>query len=55
MTEFLKPRIVVSKCIEFDNCRYNGQMISSDFVNQLKSFVEFIPVCPEFEIGLGIP
>lgn len=30
-------------------------MISSDFVNQLKSFVEFIPVCPEFEIGLGIP
>ncbi len=55
MENFSKPRIVVSKCIEFDSCRYNGQMISSDFVEQLKSFVEFIPVCPEFEIGLGIP
>ena len=55
MKNFLKPRIVVSKCIGFDNCRYNGQMISSDFVEQLKSFVEFIPVCPEFEMGLGVP
>lgn len=55
MKEFLKPRIVVSKCIEFDSCRYNGQMIPSDFVKQLKSFVEFIPVCPEYEIGLGVP
>lgn len=55
MREFLKPRIVISKCIEFDSCRYNGQMISSDFVKQLESYVEFIPVCPEFEIGLGVP
>lgn len=55
MKDFLKPKIVVSKCIEFDSCRYNGQMISSDFVKQLKSFVEFIPVCPEYEIGLGVP
>ena len=50
-----KPRVVVSKCIEFDSCRYNAQIIRSDFVNKLKQFVEFIPVCPEFEIGLGIP
>ncbi|NYT03112.1 MAG: DUF1722 domain-containing protein, partial [Candidatus Methanofastidiosa archaeon] len=55
MKDFLKPRIVISKCIEFDSCRYNGQMISSDFVEKLKSFVEFIPICPEFEIGLGVP
>jgi len=55
LKEFLKPRIVVSKCIEFDSCRYNAQMISSDFVKLLKSFVEFIPVCPEYEIGLGVP
>ena len=55
MKDFLKPRIVISKCIEFDTCRYNGQMISSDFVEKLKSFLEFIPVCPEFEIGLGVP
>jgi uncharacterized protein YbgA (DUF1722 family)/uncharacterized protein YbbK (DUF523 family) len=30
-------------------------MISSDFVKQLKDYVDFVPVCPEVEIGLGIP
>lgn len=53
--EIFKPRIVVSKCIEFDHCRYNGLIISSDVVKGLKPFVEFVPVCPEMEIGLGVP
>jgi uncharacterized protein YbgA (DUF1722 family)/uncharacterized protein YbbK (DUF523 family) len=52
---FMKPTIVVSKCLGFDSCRYNGQMVKSDFVTQLIPFVNFIPVCPEVEIGLGIP
>ncbi|NYT07493.1 MAG: DUF1722 domain-containing protein [Methanomicrobiales archaeon] len=52
---FRRPRIVVSKCIEFAYCRYNGDMISSDLVARLKEYVDFIPVCPEVEIGLGIP
>jgi uncharacterized protein YbbK (DUF523 family) len=30
-------------------------MVPFDFVNQLKPFVRFIPVCPEVEIGLGTP
>jgi uncharacterized protein YbgA (DUF1722 family)/uncharacterized protein YbbK (DUF523 family) len=30
-------------------------MISSDFVKQLKDYVDFKPVCPEVEIGLGTP
>jgi uncharacterized protein YbgA (DUF1722 family)/uncharacterized protein YbbK (DUF523 family) len=51
----MKPRIVVSSCIEFDHCRYNGLMISSEVVEKLKDFVEFVPVCPEVEIGLGVP
>lgn len=51
----IKPRVVISRCIEFYNCRYNGQIIRNEFVKKLKSFVEFIPICPEFEIGLGIP
>ncbi len=60
MAEFMaeelnRPRILISKCIEFENCRYNGQMISSDFVNKLKKFVDFIPICAEVEIGLGVP
>lgn len=52
---FKKPKIIISKCIEFENCRYNSQMISSEFVKKLKPFVNFKTVCPEVEIGLGIP
>ena len=47
--------VVISRCIEFDPVRYNGDMISSDHVAMMKPFVRFIPVCPEVEIGLGIP
>lgn len=52
---FRRPRIVVSKCIEFAHCRYNGDMITSHIIAQMKDFVDFIPVCPEVEIDLGIP
>lgn len=45
----------MSKCIEFEPCRYNGDMIASHIVSNLKENVDFIPVCPEVEIGLGIP
>ncbi len=55
MRDFPKPIVVVSKCIEFDHCRYNGQMIASDFVKSLEPYVEFLPICPEVEIGLGVP
>ncbi|GAB4313977.1 MAG: DUF523 and DUF1722 domain-containing protein [Methanobacteriaceae archaeon] len=55
MRKFEKPRLIVSKCIEFESCRYNGLIISSEFVKQLKEYVEFQPVCPEVELGLGIP
>ncbi|MBN2415199.1 DUF523 and DUF1722 domain-containing protein [bacterium] len=55
MDQDTKPVIVVSKCLGFEACRYNGQIISSDFVKKLADFVTFIPVCPEVEIGLGVP
>jgi len=55
LREFIKPRVVISKCIEFENVRWDGQMISSDFVKKLKPHVDFVPVCPEVEIGLGVP
>lgn len=51
----VKPVIVVSKCLGFDSCRYNGVMIQDDFVSSLKPHVEFIAICPEVEIGLGVP
>jgi uncharacterized protein YbgA (DUF1722 family)/uncharacterized protein YbbK (DUF523 family) len=55
MRTFPKPRVVVSKCLEFAPCRYNGVMISDEWVRRLKGHVDFLPVCPEMEIGLGCP
>lgn len=50
-----KPRVVVSRCIEFEPVRYNGQMMRSEFVRALLPHVEPITVCPEVDIGLGVP
>jgi uncharacterized protein YbgA (DUF1722 family)/uncharacterized protein YbbK (DUF523 family) len=55
MEQFVRPSIVVSKCLEFANCRYDGSMISDDFIKKLKKYVDFIPLCPEMEIGLPTP
>jgi len=55
MREFEKPKIVVSKCLGFAACRWNGETARDDFVDLLKPFVEFLPVCAEVEIGLGVP
>ncbi|MCK9225782.1 MAG: DUF523 and DUF1722 domain-containing protein [Candidatus Muirbacterium halophilum] len=52
---FYKPIVFVSKCIEFEHCRFNGNIISSDTVKVLKDHVDFITHCPEVEIGLGVP
>ena len=52
---FVTPTVVVSRCIEFDHCRWNGDMITSHIVDQLKECVNFIPVCAEMEMGLGVP
>jgi uncharacterized protein YbgA (DUF1722 family)/uncharacterized protein YbbK (DUF523 family) len=55
MTGFSRPRVVVSKCLEVEHCRWNGEMITSDIVKRMKEEVDFIPVCAEVEIGLGVP
>lgn len=53
--ENMKPKIVVSKCLGFDSCRWNGDLIKDDFIESLTPYVEYITVCPEVEIGLGVP
>jgi uncharacterized protein YbgA (DUF1722 family)/uncharacterized protein YbbK (DUF523 family) len=55
LTVFPRPRIVISKCIGFDRCRYNGEIVQDKFVARLEPHVEFVCVCPEVEIGLGTP
>ncbi|MFZ1947922.1 MAG: DUF523 and DUF1722 domain-containing protein [bacterium] len=52
---FPKPTIVVSRCLEFESCRYNGTMMPSEVVRSLMPYVEFLTVCPEVALGLGVP
>ena len=52
---FIKPKIMISKCLEFEACRYDGQMINNQYIQSLKEFIDFIPICPEVEIGMGTP
>ncbi len=53
--EGVKPRVVLSRCLELEACRYNGQGVRSTVVRLLEPHVEYVPVCPEVEIGLGVP
>ncbi|MGL5751214.1 MAG: DUF523 domain-containing protein, partial [Paraclostridium sp.] len=50
-----RPKLVISRCLGFENCRYNGQGSSSKLIDTLKDHVEFCTVCPEVEIGLPTP
>lgn len=51
----MKPKVLISKCLGFDYCRYNGAMIAFDLLDKMEGIIDFIPVCPEVEIGLGVP
>tara|TARA_B100001094_G_scaffold325884_1_gene381018 strand:+ start:8701 stop:9663 length:963 start_codon:yes stop_codon:yes gene_type:complete len=53
--KFIRPKVVVSKCLEFAACRYDGQLINNTHIKKLKKFIDFIPICPEVEIGMGTP
>ena len=55
LRKFEKPRIISSKCIEFEPCRYDGSIIRSGVVENLQKYADFHTVCPEVEMGLGIP
>jgi len=55
MKTFPRPNVVISNCLELSACRYNGQLVHDDFVKKLAQHVNYVPVCPEVAIGLGIP
>ncbi len=49
-------RIGLSMCLLGENVRYDGGHKRDRFVTDtLGQFLEFVPVCPEMECGLGIP
>lgn len=51
----VRPNVVVSRCLGFEAVRYNGRILKSRFVEALRDHVRFLQVCPEVEIGLGVP
>ena len=51
-----KPRVGISQCLLGDEVRYDGGHKRDVFLTDvLAPFVEWVPVCPEVEAGLGTP
>jgi uncharacterized protein YbgA (DUF1722 family)/uncharacterized protein YbbK (DUF523 family) len=51
-----KIRVGISSCLLGENVRYDGGHRLDHFLaDTLGRFVEYVPVCPEFEAGFGIP
>ena len=49
-------RIGVSSCLLGQNVRYDGGHKKDDFLTGLLGrYVDFVPVCPEVEVGMSIP
>ena len=49
-------KIAVSQCLLGDEVRYDGRSKPHPFlVSQSTHGVKFVPICPEVEIGLGVP
>ncbi|MGL5328230.1 MAG: YbgA family protein [Peptostreptococcaceae bacterium] len=50
-----KPKLIISKCLDSNKCRYDGQGYNDKTVQALKLYVDINHVCPECEIGLSTP
>lgn len=51
----IKPKIIISKCLGFEACSWNGQLKKNDIISKLSEYVNFVTVCPEQSIGLSTP
>ncbi|MGX1188209.1 uncharacterized protein YbgA (DUF1722 family)/uncharacterized protein YbbK (DUF523 family) [Pseudomonas sp. F-14 TE3623] len=52
----MKPKIAISACLMGAEVRYNGGHKASQLCSiTLTDYFDFLPVCPEVAIGLGIP
>ena len=56
MSESSKIKIGVGACLMGQNVRYNASHKKpNDIVEALKAHVDFVAICPEVGIGLGVP
>ena len=51
----MKPRVGISRCLLGDDVRYDGTNKRSAAVVELSAHVEWVAVCPEVEVGMGVP
>jgi len=51
-----RPRVGISRCLLGDDVRYDGgHKRDAILLSTLGAFVEWVPVCPEVEVGMGTP
>lgn len=50
-----RPAVLVSRCLGFEACRWDGGIIEDPFIRRLAAHVDFKDVCPEVALGLGVP
>jgi uncharacterized protein YbgA (DUF1722 family)/uncharacterized protein YbbK (DUF523 family) len=52
----VKPRIGISACLLGQRVRFDGGHKRDTFLTDtFGKFVEWVPVCPELEVGMGVP
>jgi len=52
----MKPRVGISSCLLGQPVRYDGgHKREASILETLGPLVEWVPVCPEIDIGLGVP
>lgn len=52
----LRPRLGISACLLGQNVRFDGGHKKDEFLCEtFGRFVEWVPVCPELEVGMGVP
>ncbi len=50
-----KPLVLISRCLGFKPCRYDGSIIEFNQLKELKKSFILKPICPEVAAGLGVP
>lgn len=51
----MKIKVGISACLLGERVRYDGALLDPFLTDRLGGYVEFVPVCPEVECGLGVP
>jgi uncharacterized protein YbbK (DUF523 family) len=50
-----RPRVGISQCLLGDPVRYDGGHKRDEILISLGDILEWVPVCPELEVGMGAP